>query len=565
MTQPAVPVQSSPKPASTSTADTAPITPDDKTNVKETIESILVAFILAFIFRAFVVEAFVIPTGSMAPTLLGAHMRFRCPDCGYVFDVNYSSPNDNGDEDMHMPADDVPPHDIYCPNCGYHVANGQLFGPHHEVRNPSSDYIPVSFGDRILVLKYLYLLHPPQRGDVVVFKSPDEPQKTHYQQNFIKRLVGLPGEKLMVLDGNIYSWNASTAKWEILRKPKSAQDALWRLVYDNDYHPQMPQRAVPPQFVQPWRADEGAGWDVSKGRTFYFNNATGPGSLRFDRNANSTTQTLTDYLVYDSGAAPQLSRNPGAIGSPDDENANPVSDLKLSAYYTRTNGDGPFRLILTRSADIDHTFTAEIDRNAVHLIHRTSTGEVETKDKTFAEAGINPDKPMYVELSNVDYRVTLRINGNDIFAASPMDYTPNVDWLLNQYRNFPRSHDKFPEARIEAQSQTCNIAHISLFRGVYYTNRGGQLLTGIPDNPVVLSKGEYFVMGDNSAISKDARYWDSPIHLPHEGLDDMPEGRVPEQFMLGKAVFVYWPAGYRLANAFPYSIIPNFGDMRWIH
>src|SRR5437773_11324206 len=62
----------------------------DSSSVKETLESILVAFILAFIFRAFVVEAFVIPTGSMAPTLLGAHMRFRCPDCGWRFDVNYS-------------------------------------------------------------------------------------------------------------------------------------------------------------------------------------------------------------------------------------------------------------------------------------------------------------------------------------------------------------------------------------------------------------------------------------------------------------------------------------------
>lgn len=52
--------------------------------IKETIESILVAFILAFIFRAFVMEAFVIPTGSMAPTLLGgAHAipmrRLRLP------------------------------------------------------------------------------------------------------------------------------------------------------------------------------------------------------------------------------------------------------------------------------------------------------------------------------------------------------------------------------------------------------------------------------------------------------------------------------------------------------
>src|SRR3954462_12433239 len=64
---------------------------DPQGSVKETIESILVAFILAFIFRAFVVEAFVIPTGSMAPTLLGAHMRFVCHDCGYHFDVNYTA------------------------------------------------------------------------------------------------------------------------------------------------------------------------------------------------------------------------------------------------------------------------------------------------------------------------------------------------------------------------------------------------------------------------------------------------------------------------------------------
>src|SRR4051794_32533005 len=68
--------------------------PSSETNIKETIEQILVAFILAFIFRAFVVEAFVIPTGSMAPTLLGAHMRFRCEDCGYEWDANYPGSSD---------------------------------------------------------------------------------------------------------------------------------------------------------------------------------------------------------------------------------------------------------------------------------------------------------------------------------------------------------------------------------------------------------------------------------------------------------------------------------------
>src|SRR4051812_23116565 len=93
---------------------------NSEANIKETIESIIVAFILAFIFRAFVVEAFVIPTGSMAPTLLGAHMRFRCPDCGYNFDVNYS-PNSDSD-DMIIP-DRAFGHaySIICPNCAYHM------------------------------------------------------------------------------------------------------------------------------------------------------------------------------------------------------------------------------------------------------------------------------------------------------------------------------------------------------------------------------------------------------------------------------------------------------------
>jgi hypothetical protein len=34
--------------------------------------------------------------------------------------------------------------------------------------------------------------------------------------------------------------------------------------------------------------------------------------------------------------------------------------------------------------------------------------------------------------------------------------------------------------------------------------------------------------------------------------------------MLGKAFFVYWPAGYRPWPSAP-GIIPNFGDMRFIH
>jgi hypothetical protein len=82
---------------------------------------------------------------------------------------------------------------------------------------------------------------------------------------------------------------------------------------------------------------------------------------------------------------------------------------------------------------------------------------------------------------------------------------------------------------------------------------------------MVLGPDEFFVLGDNSQVSLDARYWTDPIKLPHEMLD-VEDGRVPRRFMLGKAFFVYWPAGYRPVNVTGVpSLIPDFGDMRFIH
>src|SRR5438105_5583435 len=95
----------------------------DESNIKETIESILVAFILAFVFRAFVVEAFVIPTGSMGTTLMGAHMRLTCPDCGYHFAVNYNTGDPDGND---APAEGARRADFICPNCGFYGDVGQM-------------------------------------------------------------------------------------------------------------------------------------------------------------------------------------------------------------------------------------------------------------------------------------------------------------------------------------------------------------------------------------------------------------------------------------------------------
>ncbi len=54
-------------------------------------------------------------------------------------------------------------------------------------------------GEMLLVSKIDYLLHPPERGDVVVFQSLQNSER-----DFIKRVIGLPGETVEIRDGRVY-------------------------------------------------------------------------------------------------------------------------------------------------------------------------------------------------------------------------------------------------------------------------------------------------------------------------------------------------------------------------
>jgi len=102
---------------------------DRAAEIANTFEWLITAFILAFVFRAFVMEAFRIPTGSMADTLKGAHFRLRCPQCGYRYDYGFV-PSNYG-----LPEDTIPPGDVaiyqrtYCPSCGYSTETTDKFLP----------------------------------------------------------------------------------------------------------------------------------------------------------------------------------------------------------------------------------------------------------------------------------------------------------------------------------------------------------------------------------------------------------------------------------------------------
>lgn len=357
-------------------------------------------------------------------------MRFRCADCGYRFDVNYSSGSGRGKgDDVYIPPyaqtldgksvvlDGKPgnPGPIYCPNCGAAIKTTDARDPDNDATAP-----PVHYGDRILVLKYLYLFGGPRRWDVVVFKSPLDNANTppRYAENYIKRLVGRPGETIMILDGDIYVQHAPDGLFEIQRKPRKVQEDLWRVIYDNDFIPQASGRGGD----GPWFAGPGSGWslqssDGSPSRVFGFRNADGPGELGFNFDAFADTHHGTDWLAYDQ---------PGEASRP----LRQVSDLKLECFYQRTKGEGPLRMSMTKG---DDEFTAEVTPGHVRLVRSVNGGapvELHAADVPALSTG----SPARLELINCDYRVSLYVNGVEAVATTDAEYAPDVQRLLNEYK-----------------------------------------------------------------------------------------------------------------------------------
>lgn len=139
--------------------------------VRQTVELLVMLCLSVVLVRTFSAEAYVVPTGSMAPTLLGWHREIKCPSCLAVFVVGIEDEGQTGE--------------AICPNCG---KRGLDDGPSIECG-----------GDRVLVEKFLFEFRRPRRWEVAVFHFPGEPS-----QAYVKRVVGLPGESIRISGGDVY-------------------------------------------------------------------------------------------------------------------------------------------------------------------------------------------------------------------------------------------------------------------------------------------------------------------------------------------------------------------------
>ena len=490
-----------------------PARKDIAAEVTNIFEELITAFIMALVIVTFVIRPFIIPTGSMADTLKGAHFRLRCPQCGYRYELNFE-PGEYG-----LPRNVVPrgkikvPHSR-CPSCGYYQVGGQG--------------LLVTKGDKILALKCLYQFFEPRRWDVVVFRYPIDPT-----EKFIKRLIGRPGETVEIIDGDVY------IDGQISRKPPKVQKELWMPVYNNDYQPARPRAGLFNGHIwqQPFKNVAESRWMVSE---------TDPTKFSLDSPAEQV-----NTLIYDTTIGNDF-RATYAYNDVRRYDYMPYcSDLMVRFHADSTRQLGHVGISLSK---YQNNYRAWVDVTGQMFIARMDNGEeIILNTKSIEPFTVN--QPVLVKFANVDYRL--------IFEFGDEKLTYDLGRLADDLGQ--RRTDVKPEVKIFGSGKL-TLSHIAVFRDVHYTGKfAGSSQSGraAEGSPLVLGKDEFFVLGDNSPVSGDGRWWSE--HGRGNSGQTYRLGIVPREYLVAKALFVFWPSGFRPFAEFPFSFIPDIGRMRLIH
>ena len=539
------------------------------TSIRDTVESIWVAIVVALVLRAFLIEAFVIPTGSMAPGLMGEHWDLSCPACGYEYAFGLAPNREEIVARRITRRDRSEPHipqGACCPNCGKPYNDAKQF---------------VSGGDRVLVLKYLYHFAPPKPFDVVVFRNPQ-----NNRENYIKRLIGLPGEKIEIVHGDVFVRAAPDAAPAIRRKPPVAQEAMWQPVFDNDY-PTDPDKA--PDVRSPRWVPSGDGWEADTyQRRFLYTPGPAPGELALQAEAAD----FLPHCGYNSAEGEEVVNSRLDV----------CTDLQLSVEFMPAEPNAAVALTLT---SFDDEFRGEVVADGtVRLLHRKQGSPAGPWD-SWGSAKLPAMKlrrGYQVALANADLSIRLSIDGRvalEVLDSYPQTYE-SLKALVTSDHDAPIPT---PQARILAWGGPCELRHLRVMRDVYYTyqrlapvprgplgeyaldlKRKGLLPAGdkpqgwgTTGHPITLAKhdadpdlDEFFVLGDNSPQSLDSRGWTwaAPtlrLYADAEGKVPLYQlGTVPRYNLIGKAFVVYWPAGFRPPGLAGLPIVPNFGKIRFV-
>ncbi len=370
--------------------------------LKENIEAIIVAFIMALVIRCFGIEVFKIPSSSMEPTLLG--------DVG----------------DRHSRA-----------GCGFpnvHVTNG---------------------GDRIMVTKFFYAAADIERYDVVVFKFP-----LNQSRNFIKRVVGLPDEELLLYHGNIFTRKPGEKEkgFRIARRPSRTQDSLW----------------IDPAGVKTF-LDSGDGfdkyWEVEGPRP-----AVAHGDL--------------GYLAPPPGGVKFRFKN-----ALEDADRVAVSDLRIAFEATLTSAQGEiFAEILNAYGRFELRLFADRDGELRRYAAHDDKGAHPVAQMPLRRR-LDLDQRVRVELGVYDGLAYARVDGEE----------PRIEFIKTREAMDPLLSGE-PSIRFGGAGGAFRVRNLKVGRDVHH-KQGRSTGRFEEDKPVRIRPGHYVVMGDNVTSSHDSRGW----------------------------------------------------------
>lgn len=587
---------------------------------RELLETIAFVVILVLLLKAVVAEAFVIPTGSMATTLFGEHYQVKCPSCGHTFTVNNSPDPDSG-----MPT---PLQECQCPNClEAYSLHGQQ-GGFAPAKTLPLDAVEPMAGDKVLVLKPPYDYGKPQRFDVIVFKYPGHPlylmdhgdfrrdfahlrahqneglrraggpQENYIARNFIKRLWGLPGEKLAIRHGKVFLVKSVSGhdQLELIKKPAHVQLAERRLVHDNNFlHPEhgSPWQTFSPQNPDPLADNVTAPWQAEeKGKSFTAAATPHFQWLRYRHRRDlksSDPSLITNAMDYNQRDADR------------GENQNWVSDLMLEAEVDVQEAKGELVLELHAGGDVaravcelaNGNVTLQVLRVGLDLNKGQGRDELQVREvgKWARPTPLNQRGKHRIRFTNFDGRLTLWVDGKNLCAKDPCDYE-----IAPEKAYGPRLADLFPVA-IGAREAKVRVGDLKVWRDTYYT-KGRRFVNNVlvyerditPDQtsqpvetlrqqiatqvrdvppkamellPRALVAAHHLRLGTNwPPREEDAPCFYPSVHEFHNGdhfdgeeyfalgdnsvhsQDSRYWGQIPERLMVGKAVLVYWPWGH---------------------
>ncbi len=553
--------------------------PPSAAAVRETVESVVIAFVLAFLFRTFEAEAFVIPTGSMAPTLMGRHKDVTCPICGHRYRVSASE-----EVDSQTGARKSRSHDVVagtCPMCRYTMD----FGPD----NVQNESYPSFKGDRILVGKFAYQFADPERWDVAVFKYPG-----NAQTNFIKRIVGLPEERLQISRGDVFTAPLESSDdnptWAIARKPPRKLLAMLQPVFDNDCIAAMRQHQGWPDRWRQLTGPEGAWRLEDEHRAFstdgtadgpvwvryqhlvptyeQWSNALARGAQNYDELVPSL---ISDFCAYNTGRAAGES-----MPDPDVFGLHWVGDLALECRVDLQSeaGEVVFELVeggrkMQCRVDVA-TGEARLTIDGQGLVNGGSPPVVPTATTDLVGPGRHD-----VRFSNCDDQLLLWVDGDVVEFEAPTTYDP--------LGNITPSMDDLAPVGVASHGVAMKLSRLKIYRDLYYSSgyvqlfyHGGQVMCDFTDRSVMqnilvdprlweegfqrmaerqftLKADQFLALGDNSAKSKDSRLWEK-------------EHFVSRELLIGKAIFIYWPHSWHRipGTPIPFPFFPNFPNMGFV-